>query len=231
MPASLVNYRLPIHTIMQNPDHQKKDDDYYNMFKWWMLPHIKDGPNVVMDLGCAAGIMGRKLQEAGKAGEVEGAEIFPAAAAEAGKSYKTVHVGDVEELSLDYDQRFDYVICGDILEHLRDPYKVMQRIFRWLKPGGKILICLPNVRHYALLKDLIFHGKWEYVSSGVLDRTHLRFFTRASCRSMVEQAGFKICHEQMIIYGPKKGFFNKATLGLFREFLASQMFCIGEKPK
>jgi len=73
---------------MQNTAFQKKDADYYTRFKWWMLPLIKDGPNAVMDLGCASGLMGRRLVEAGKAGEVVGAEIFPAAAAEAEKTYK-----------------------------------------------------------------------------------------------------------------------------------------------
>ena len=216
---------------MQNTAFLKKDSDYYTMFKWWMLPHIQNGPNVVLDLGCASGIMGQKLLEAGKAAEVVGAEIFPAAAAEAEKVYRKVYLGDVEEMDFDYQNYFDYVICGDVLEHLKDPYKIMQRISRWLKPGGKVLICVPNVRNYRLLTDLVFRGKCEYVSAGILDKTHFRFFTRSSCRSMVEEAGFKTCHEQMIIEGPKKVFFNNATLGLFREFLAAQTFCIGEKRK
>ncbi len=216
---------------MQNTAFQQKDSHYYMRWKHWMLPLIQDGPNVVMDMGCASGIMGRKLLEAGKAKEVFGVEIFPLAAAEAEKTYKKVYVGDVEELVLDYDNYFDYVICGDVLEHLKDPYKVMQRISKWLKPGGKVLICLPNVRNYHLLYDLVFHGKWEYVSAGILDKTHFRFFTRSSCRSMVEEAGFNVCHEQMIIDGPKKELFNKATFGRFREFLATQIFCVGEKRK
>lgn len=216
---------------MQNTAFQKKDADYYTRFKWWMLPLINDGPNAVMDLGCASGLMGRRLVEAGKAGEVVGAEIFPAAAAEAEKTYKKVYVGDVEELALDYENHFDYVICGDVLEHLKDPYQVLKKIYKWLKPGGKVLVCLPNVRNYRLLQDLVFGGKWDYVSAGVLDKTHLRFFTRSSCRRMVEEAGFGISHEQMIVTGPKKEFFNKVTFGLFQEFLAEQIFHVGEKPK
>jgi len=201
------------------------------MFKWWILPHIQDGPNVILDLGCASGIMGRKLREAGKAGEVVGAEIFPAAAAEAQKTYQKVYVGDVEEMDLAYENHFDYVICGDVLEHLKDPYKVMQRIYKWLKPGGKVLICLPNVRNYHVVRNLVFRGEWKYEAAGIMDKTHLRFFTQSSFRRMVEEAGFKVCHEQMIINGPKKLFFNRATLGLFREFLAPQLFCVGQKPK
>jgi 2-polyprenyl-3-methyl-5-hydroxy-6-metoxy-1,4-benzoquinol methylase len=216
---------------MQNSAFLKKDADYYTMFKWWMLPHVHDGANAVLDLGCGSGVMGRKLRETGKATEVVGVEIFPSAAAEAEKFYQKVHVGDIEEMTLDYAGHFDYVICGDVLEHLKDPYQVMRKIYQWLKPGGKVLVCLPNVRNYHVVRDLIFRGKWEYAAAGIMDKTHLRFFTRSSCRQMIKDAGFEVCHQQVIIEGPKKNFFNGVTFGLFREFLAAQIFIVGEKRK
>ena len=144
-------------------------------------------------------------------------------------AYKKVHVGDLEEMRLDYHESFDYVICGDILEHLKDPYRVVRQLVIWLKPGGSLFVCVPNVRHYHVLADLVFRGKWEYVSAGVMDRTHLRFFTASSCRQMLSDAGLEVYHEQMIIEGPKKTFFNRATCGLFSEFLGAQTFCCGRK--
>jgi 2-polyprenyl-3-methyl-5-hydroxy-6-metoxy-1,4-benzoquinol methylase len=215
---------------MQNTDFLQKDSHYYNRLKWWMLPLIKDGPNVVMDLGCASGVMGSKLLESGKAREVFGVEIFEGAAKQAAVSYKSVHVGDIEEMSLDYSDFFDYVVCADILEHLKDPYRVMRRIFTWLKPGGSILICIPNVRNYHVVSALLFRGKWDYVAAGIMDKTHLRFFTRDSCCRMVSEAGFDVVHQQMMVSGPKKTLFNRATFGLFDEFLADQTFCCGRKP-
>ncbi len=212
---------------MQNTAFVDKDSSYYVQLKSWMLPVINRGPNMVMDLGCASGVMGRKLLETGKAREVYGVEIFESAAAEAATIYKKVHVGDIEEMELDYQGCFDYIICGDILEHLKDPYKLVRLLGGWLKPGGSILVCVPNVRNYQVLRDLIFHGKWEYVSAGILDRTHLRFFTATSCRQMLLDAGFEVYHEQMVIYGPRKNFCNRVTLGLFKEFLALQTFCCG----
>ena len=194
-----------------------------------MLPLIEAGPNVVLDMGCATGNMGRKLLEIGKAKEVIGMELFETAATEAAKFYKKVHVGDVEAMTLDYEAYFDYVICGDILEHPKDPYSVVKRVYRWLKPGGSVLICLPNVRNYHVVKALVFRGKWEYVSAGIMDRTHLRFFTKSSLRGMVEEAGFQVYHEHMVVEGPRKTLFNRATLGLFDEFLAAQSFCCGRK--
>lgn len=216
---------------MQNPAFQDKDSEYYTRDKAWMLPLVKEGPNVILDLGCASGRVGRRLLESGRAKEMIGAEIFPSAAEEAAKTYKKVYVGDLEETSLDYVDHFDYVICGDILEHLKDPYKVVNKAAGWLKPGGSVLVCVPNVRNFRVLRDLIFHGDWKYASSGILDCTHLRFFTRHSCRRMLEEAGFDVYHEQMVIYGWKKTLLNRLTFGILGEFLATQVFCCGQKTK
>jgi 2-polyprenyl-3-methyl-5-hydroxy-6-metoxy-1,4-benzoquinol methylase len=215
---------------MLNTAFQEKDSHYYVRLKWWMLPLIKDGPNSIMDLGCASGVMGNKLLESGKAKEVYGVEIFEAAAAEASKTYKQVFTGDIETMDLDFKEKFDYVICGDILEHLKDPYTVTSRIYKWLKPGGSIFICVPNVRSHTVLRPLILHGKWEYVDAGIMDRTHMRFFTRSSCRAMIENAGFQTYHEEMIISGRKKNALDRVTFRLFEEFLGDQLFCCGRKP-
>jgi len=196
-----------------------------------MLPLFNDGPNRVLDLGCAAGLFGAYLMEHGKAAAVDGVEIFPAAARDAAGRYRRVHVGDIETMALTYGDEFDYVVCGDILEHLKEPYAMVHRIYNWLKPGGTLLVCVPNVRSYRVLKELIFFGDWKYVPSGILDQTHLRFFTRRSARRLVEEAGFEITHEQMIIEGPRKALASHLSFGLFAEFLATQTFLCGRKPK
>lgn len=214
---------------MENPDHQDKESEYYTRGKAWMMPHIAAGPNAVLDLGCASGRLGKNLLDAGKAKELIGVEIFAPAAKEAATIYQQVFVGDVEVMEFDYSNHFDYVICGDILEHLKDPYRMTRRIFDWLKPGGCLLACVPNIRNYRVLRRLVFQGKWEYEDSGILDRTHLRFFTRASCRQMLVDAGFQVSFEQMIIYGPRKNLFDRVSFGLFHEFLATQVFCCANK--
>ena len=82
-----------------------------------MFHLFPDGPNKVLDLGCGSGRVGKVLLDSGKAAEVTGVEIFEPAAAEARKHYKTVHTGDIEEMTLDYRGDFDMVVCGDVLEH------------------------------------------------------------------------------------------------------------------
>jgi 2-polyprenyl-3-methyl-5-hydroxy-6-metoxy-1,4-benzoquinol methylase len=208
---------------MNNPAHKGGRDQYYTFFKTAFLPLIPDGPNVILDLGCGAGSMGRRLLELNKAGELIGAEIFKPASQEASKHYTKVYDGDVEQMDFPYKDYFDFVICGDILEHLKSPDVMMRRIRGWLKSDGKILCCVPNVRNYRVLLDLTIRGRWDYVEAGIMDQTHLRFFTRRSFLDLLTAAGFDIEHHEMLVEGRKKGLANHLTFGCFEEFLSSQM--------
>jgi 2-polyprenyl-3-methyl-5-hydroxy-6-metoxy-1,4-benzoquinol methylase len=177
---------------MVNESHISALDEYYNRERTSIVSLIKPGPNVVLDLGCGAGAVGRKLISVGKATEVFGIELFASAAEEAARHYAKVHCGDIEEMNLPYTMRFDYVICGDILEHLKDPYTIVKRIHGWLKDDGFIICSFPNVRYWKVIFKLVFKGAWDYSDAGVLDRTHLRFFTRKSCIMMLHDGHFSI---------------------------------------
>jgi 2-polyprenyl-3-methyl-5-hydroxy-6-metoxy-1,4-benzoquinol methylase len=215
--------------IMQTNGNAVARPEYYNRVKGWMLSFIADGPNRILDLGCGAGRLGQRLREAGKVGEMYGVELCPEVAEEAAKIYDRVIVGDAEKVDFDFLSSLDYVICGDILEHLQDPYTVVRKIMEWLKPGGKLLVCLPNIRNYRILQDLALHGEWKYTDAGILDQTHLRFFTRQSCKRMLREAGFEVYHDHMVVDGGRKGLFDKLTCGLFEEFLGAQIFVCGRK--
>jgi SAM-dependent methyltransferase len=215
---------------MKTPAFQEKDPSYYNVTKVKMLPLIPPGPNVVLDLGCAAGRTGLALLETKRAAHLVGVEMFEPAAQEARKHYHEVLVGDIEAMQFDYRDRFDFVICGDVLEHLRNPYRIVKEAYRWLKPGGHLLVCLPNVRFWEVIKDLLLFGKWDYIKAGIMDETHLRFFTRSSAVRMVEEAGFEVVSQQMLIHGSKKNFANRLTAGVFEEFLGLQVLVSGRRP-
>jgi SAM-dependent methyltransferase len=90
-----------------------------------------------------------------------------------------------------WSRTFDVVVCADVLEHLEDPAAVLARVRKWLSPGGLLLVSLPNVANVAVRLSLLA-GRFEYAEAGILDRTHLRFFTRRSARRLVEAAGFRI---------------------------------------
>jgi 2-polyprenyl-3-methyl-5-hydroxy-6-metoxy-1,4-benzoquinol methylase len=215
---------------MENKKVGDNKSIYYNCVKDWMLDYITSKNNTILDLGCATGRLGELLLKNGSAKIVDGVEIYEPAALAAAKIYRLVRTGDIESMDIPYKEEFDYVICGDILEHLKNPDIVVTQIHKWLKPGGCLLVCLPNIRNYRILYKLVFGGDWKYVSKGIMDNTHLRFFTRKSTARMLTDSGFEVYHQHMVIEGKKKNLFNKITFKLFREFLAAQTFVCGRKP-
>jgi 2-polyprenyl-3-methyl-5-hydroxy-6-metoxy-1,4-benzoquinol methylase len=101
---------------------------YYCQTKTFLFYLIPVGPHIVMDVGCASGLLVKKLLENKKAIELIGIEIYAPAAREALKYYKTVHMGDIEELDIEYDNYFDIVVCGNVLEHLKDTNNILVKI-------------------------------------------------------------------------------------------------------
>jgi hypothetical protein len=98
---------------------------------------------------------------------------------------------------------------------------LIQRLHRLLSPGGVLVTSIPNVRHYSVSFPLFFGGRWEYTAAGILDRTHLRFYTKQSAIRLVESSGLKVVEVGSNI-GPKLQIGNRLTLGLFRAFLETQ---------
>lgn len=145
----------------------------------------------VLDIGCAEGRHGELLLSEGVAERVSGIENHPEAASIAERVLHHVHVGDAEEvLSTLPPESYDAAAALDILEHLPDPWKALADIRRLLQPDGWVIASIPNIRFVTVVLDLFFRGRFDYADSGILDRTHLRFFTRRSIDAMFGDAGF-----------------------------------------
>ena len=145
----------------------------------------------VLDVGCAAGELGHALKLTG-ALEVVGIERSTEAARLAESRLDQVIVSDVESFGLPLeDASFDRIIFADILEHTIDPWAVLASYGRYLKSDGLIIASIPNIRFYAVIARLIFN-RWGYSESGILDSTHLRFFTLPTIKEMFERAGYRI---------------------------------------
>ena len=145
----------------------------------------------ILDVGCAAGELGRAFKQAG-ALEVVGIELSMEAATQAKTLLDRVLVSDVEDPSLPLeDQTFDWIIFADVLEHTIDPWTALASYRRYLKSDGRVVASIPNVRFYAVITRLIFN-RWGYRESGILDNTHLRFFTLPTIKEMFKKAGFEI---------------------------------------
>jgi len=145
----------------------------------------------ILDMGCAAGELGLALKQAG-ALEVVGIERSTEAAKLAKDRLDQVFVSDVENFSLPLDvASFDYIIFADILEHTIDPWAVLAAYRRYLKPKGVVIASIPNIRFYSVIARLIFN-RWGYRESGILDTTHLRFFTLPTIKEMFRRSGYGI---------------------------------------
>jgi methionine biosynthesis protein MetW len=162
------------------------------------LAEVPDGARV-LDVGCATGYLAAELRRRGC--EVIGVEVDPAAAEQARAHCAAVVVGDLEspfthgEVERATAGGVDVVLCADVLEHLRDPWAVLS----WLRtlirrPDGKAIISVPNIGHWTARRELL-RGRFPYADFGLFDRTHLRFFTRASARELARRAGFAVRRE------------------------------------
>ena len=147
-------------------------------------------PKDVLDAGCSSGYLARPLSEAGA--RVVGLELDPDAAELARAWCTDVVVGDVESMAMPFDpDSFDVVLCGDLIEHLRDPKAALARLRPLLRPSGRLVLTTPNVANWAMRLSLLA-GRWRYTERGILDRTHRHLFTRATLVETVESAGYRI---------------------------------------
>lgn len=158
------------------------------------MKFFSPGPRRILDVGCGAGHFGASLrQRLGQNTEIWGIEYQPEIAEQARQRLDRVYAGDVMrivgELPADY---FDLVIFNDVLEHLADPYSLLQHIKRCLSPQGRVFSSIPNILFFNTLRTLLIKRDFRYEESGVLDRTHLRFFTRKSIIRMFEEQGYAI---------------------------------------
>jgi 2-polyprenyl-3-methyl-5-hydroxy-6-metoxy-1,4-benzoquinol methylase len=146
----------------------------------------------VLDVGCGFGGLGRTLQKRGTH-ELYGVERNPEAPPHLDGVYTQYWIGDVEQLAQTLPAvPYDCIVFADILEHLVDPWRTLARYARLLKPGGTVVASIPNVRNFVLLASLIVKGRWTYRDHGLLDRTHLRFFTRRDIEQMFADARLRI---------------------------------------
>jgi len=155
-----------------------------------LIALLPQGTRKVLDVGCGLGMMGVELKKQGI--EIVGIEKNIDAAKEAEKNLSKIIIGDIENIILPFEKGyFDCLIFGDILEHTIDPWKVLKKCKEYLKKGGYCIASIPNVSHYSIIQNLL-KNKWEYEDSGLMDRSHLRYFTLTSIRRLFYELGFTI---------------------------------------
>lgn len=167
-------------------------DQYFQLDREDVEALVPRDCRTILEVGSGFGSLGRALA-ARQSCTVDGVEINPDAAARLAGTYRRFWIGDVERVELEgAGSDYDCLLFPDVLEHLVDPWATLDRLCKMLQPGGVVVASIPNVRNLALLYRLIVLGRWEYEASGLLDRGHLRFFTRKSIGEMFARSGLDI---------------------------------------
>lgn len=156
----------------------------------WMYDYIE--PNkTFLDFGCSTGYFGKLIKEA-KNNKVYGVEISDDII-EARKVLDGVYSFDLDGKWPEkiYERKYDYLFFGDVIEHLKDPQKALEKCKELLKKDGLLFISTPNVAHISIRLELL-GGNFEYESMGILDNTHLKYFTKSSLTQLVADAGYNL---------------------------------------
>lgn len=156
-----------------------------------IVPLVPEWVHSVLDVGCSSGAFGRHLKDVRPNVRVEGIEPDPRTATIAKGRLDRVYVGVFPDM-LPVGQRYDCVVFNDVLEHVVDPAPLLKAALSVLHPHGVLVASIPNVRYGPVVLDLVARGRWEYQDQGVLDRTHLRFYTRRSMRRTLEETGWAV---------------------------------------
>jgi SAM-dependent methyltransferase len=158
----------------------------------------------VLDVGCSTGYVALALMQRGCT--IVGIEQDERAAEAARSICEDVLVGDVETLEFPFPPAsFDVVLCGDLIEHLRDPQRFLAHVRPLLREKGRLVLTTPNVANWVVRLGLLF-GRWRYTERGILDRTHSHLFTRKTLVEALRTAGYRIVEFDFTVPVPLIGF-------------------------
>lgn len=205
--------------------YQDKAVDYFSAIRYEIQSALPAFSESALEIGCGSGATLAWLKESGRCKSTTGIELVAKQADLAKTLVDRVIQGSIDDIDLTaWPDRFDLILCLDVLEHLNDPWALVYKLEHLLKPGGSLVASIPNIRHISVLVPLLFNGEWKYRERGILDKTHLRFFTRNSAIDLVTCSGLTLVSVNEL--GLKKKSIscklNKLTLGLLRDFFASQ---------
>lgn len=212
-------------------NYETKTPQYFAGSREDFLAFLPQNPQArILEAGCGFGETGRRALELGKCGTYVGIEISPKAAEIAAKNISQVLAGNVETMALPFEAgSFDALLISEVLEHLVDPWATLKRLAPLLREGAKVMASSPNVSHYRIILSLL-RGEWKLTDVGVMDRTHLRWFTPQSYREMFEAAGFTLTNVGPIApLAGKARLFDALTFGKCQHLLMRQIKVAGVK--
>ena len=199
--------------------------NYYLFTRTELVEYItepEDSPISVLEIGCGLGDTLCYIKYKYPNSDVHGIELVEKVA-EIGNKKVDIKCGNAEDLEMVFPSKFDYILFGDVLEHLKDPDGMIRKMRGYLKDNGCIIASIPNIMNAEVIYNLL-HGDFTYQDSGILDRTHLRFFTKNEILRMFNREGYEI--EQI------KGTVTKTTkTDNYKEFFDVILDLVGRENK
>ncbi|OGS99286.1 MAG: hypothetical protein A3F73_06615 [Gallionellales bacterium RIFCSPLOWO2_12_FULL_59_22] len=175
----------------------------YDHFNPALLEALAHPPRKLLDIGCATGTLGHTVKSINPACQIIGIEPDEGAAKIAAQSLDRVLCGKFEDFNLESEGiapgSVDTVVAADVLEHMYDPWHVMTRLKPYLSKDAQIILSIPNTRNFGLTKRLLDDGQWTYEEIGLLDITHIRFFTLREIGVFLAQTGYRLEHVNFVI--------------------------------
>ncbi len=166
---------------------------YYEYTRKEIYDLLPPNASKVLEIGCGAGNTLVWLKNLKRCTWVGGVEMSLEAAALAREKLDAVYPVNVEQNNLPIpESTLDLILCLDVLEHMIDPWTVVRRLRKLLRPGGALIASIPNVRNQKVLFPLLLSGRWDYTEAGILDKSHLRFFVRDTAIGLIASSGLKV---------------------------------------
>ena len=175
---------------MLNNSYEQKERDYYEYSRVEMRPFIPVGTRRLLDVGCGQGNFARHFKESASV-ETWGVEMMSQAAGKAETVLHRVFCGDFQTIAPNMPEKyFDAIVFNDVLEHMLEPEQALNAAAPLLSPQGAVVASVPNFIFWPNLRKLIMTRDFQYSDTGILDRTHLRFFTQKSILRLFTSSGY-----------------------------------------
>lgn len=188
---------------------------YHDLVRYDVLPVIPQAAGRVLDVGGGIGATSVHLKEQGRADHICVVDILEEGFLPGVDRHVTADL-NASGAFAGIGETFDTILCLDVLEHLVDPWSVMQRLTSLLNPAGVIVASLPNIRHWDVVYPLVVKGTFDLADAGLLDRTHMRWFTRKSAVELLTSSGLSIQHIEGRLAARRWKIANALTLGRMR---------------
>jgi 2-polyprenyl-3-methyl-5-hydroxy-6-metoxy-1,4-benzoquinol methylase len=219
--------------------YEQKRDEYFLNIRRDLVSFIPQNPdNRILEIGAGGGDTLVHIKKAGLAREVMGIELFEMPGTQQkNPSIDKFVVGNIETMSIEAPLNyFDVILCGDVLEHLINPWVVGDKLIPHLKVNGLFVISVPNFREMLNLYTIFFRADFRYESEGIRDKTHLRFFCRKNILELVSRPNLQVVEHCPSFTKTVKGqwqykrkIINKFTFGVFKDLFAAQYLVVAKR--